>query len=57
MGLPMVRNLLQKGRKVMVYDIVPGPLEIAGKEGAIVAEGPIQIAEKLKTICTMLPAR
>ena len=57
MGLPMARNLLQKGHKVMVYDIVNAQVEAAAKDGAIVAEGPSQIAGKVKTLVTMLPER
>ena len=56
MGLPMVRNLLQKGRKVMVYDAVEKQVQAAVNDGAISGSGVSQVASEVKTIVTMLPA-
>ena len=56
MGLPMARNLLAKGEKLLVYDQVQQQVEEAVNSGAIAASGPAEIAEQVSTICTMLPA-
>ena len=55
MGLPMARNLLKKGQKVMVYDVVEQQLQAAVSDGAIVAGGIAEIGTKAKTVVTMLP--
>ncbi len=51
----MARNLLKKGQKVMVYDVVEQQLQAAASDGAIVAGGIAEIGAKAKTIVTMLP--
>ncbi len=56
MGLPMARNLLRKGKKVMVYDVMEKQVQAAVSDGAIVGSGMTQIAREAKTIITMLPA-
>lgn len=56
MGLPMARNLLAKGEKLVVYDTVQTQVQEAVKSGAMAADGPLEIAKQASTICTMLPA-
>jgi len=55
MGKPMVRNLLKAGHDVTVYDIIQDNINILIKDGAIAAGSAKEVAEKNKTIITMLP--
>ena len=57
MGLPMARNLMAKGHKLVVYDTEKGQVEAAVADGAVAATGPSDVAKQSTTICTMLPAR
>lgn len=57
MGAPMARNLLAKGRGVVVYDKVRGSVDELVKDGAITAGSPGEVAAQCKTVVTMLPAR
>lgn len=55
MGRPMVRNLIEAGYLVMVYDIMPESMSIAEGYGAVKAQGVRVIAEQCNVIFTMLP--
>ena len=58
MGAPMARNLLAKGRPLLVYDKVAASVDkLTGDGGATAASSPREVASQCKTIVTMLPAR
>jgi len=52
----MVRNIIDKGHKVVVYDIFPEATTEAQQHGAEVAKHPAEVAEKASRIVTMLPS-
>jgi len=56
MGLPMSQNLLRKGYKLTVYDIVNERLETAARKGAETATSSKEVAERSEVIITMLPS-
>jgi 3-hydroxyisobutyrate dehydrogenase len=56
MGLPMAQNLLAKGYKLTVYDIVKERVEEVTKRGAKAATSSKEVAEVSDTIITMLPS-
>ena len=55
MGKPMVRNLMNAGNTVTVYDIVGTSVEEMATEGAIPASSSAEVAEKNALIITMVP--
>ena len=55
MGKPMVRNLMNAGNTVTVYDIVGTSVEEMATEGAIPASSSSEVAEKNPLIITMVP--
>jgi 2-hydroxy-3-oxopropionate reductase len=55
MGKPMSKNLLKAGYKLVVYDIVPKPLEELKQAGAEIGTSPSDVASKADVIITMLP--
>jgi len=55
MGKPMSKNLLEAGYKLVVYDIVPAPVEELKQAGAEVGSSPSDVASKTNIIITMLP--
>ena len=55
MGKPMSKNLLKAGYKLVVYDIVPKPLEELKQAGAEIGTSPSDVASKTDVIITMLP--
>lgn len=55
MGLPMVKNLLSKGFAVHVVSRSRGPIENAVSLGAIEANNPRDLAEKVDILLTCLP--
>ena len=55
MGKPMVRNLMNAGNTVTVYDIVGTSVEEMATEGAIPASYSAEVAEKNPLIITMVP--
>ena len=55
MGKPMVRNLMNAGNTVTVYDIVGTSVEEMATEGAIPASSSAEVAEKNPLIVTMVP--
>ena len=57
MGAPMARNLLAKGRPLLVYDKVAASVDQLTGDGATAASSPREVASQCKTIVTMLPAR
>jgi len=56
MGGPMSRNLLKKGYKVRVYDIVGARMEAVVKEGAVAARSSKDVAEKSDIVITIVPS-
>ncbi len=55
MGKPMVRNLMEAGNTVTVYDIVGTAIEEMATEGAIPASSSSEVASKNPLIITMVP--
>ena len=55
MGKPMVRNLMNAGNTVTVYDIVGTSVEEMATEGALPASSSAEVAEKNPLIITMVP--
>ena len=55
MGKPMALNLIKAGHSLMVYDIVPDPVEVLVNAGAQRGETPAQIGAQCDVIFTMLP--
>ena len=55
MGLPMAQNLIKAGHKLVIYDIVPKPVEELKQAGAEVGASPSDVASKANIIITMLP--
>jgi 2-hydroxy-3-oxopropionate reductase len=55
MGKPMSKNLLKAGYPLVVYDIVPAPVEELKQAGAEVGTSPSDVASKTNIIITMLP--
>jgi 2-hydroxy-3-oxopropionate reductase len=55
MGLPMCRNLLRAGHRVIVHDLVPAAAVAAVADGAVAAESSRDVAARCATIITMLP--
>ena len=55
MGKPMAKNLLKAGYELVVYDIVPAPVEEVVKAGAKPASSPKEAAAQGDVIITMLP--
>jgi len=56
MGAPMVRSLLQAGRKVCVFDINPRAVNEAVSHGAVAAQSAAALAAQSGFIVTMLPS-
>ena len=55
MGRPMVRNLMEAGNSVTVYDIVGTAVEEMATEGATAASSSSEVASKNSLIITMVP--
>ena len=55
MGKPMSKNLIKAGHKLVIYDIVPKPVEELKQAGAEVGASPSDVASKANIIITMLP--
>ncbi len=55
MGKPMVRNLMEAGNTVTVYDIIGTAVEEMATEGATPASSSREVAEKNPLIITMVP--
>ena len=55
MGKPMSRNLLKAGHELVVYDIVPEPLEELVAAGAARGASSKDVAARSEVIITMLP--
>ncbi|MCK5552601.1 MAG: NAD-binding protein [Deltaproteobacteria bacterium] len=56
MGGPMSRNLLKKGYRLTVYDIVGARMDPVVKEGAEAARSSKDVAEKSDVIITIVPS-
>lgn len=55
MGGPMALNFINKGNKVMVYDVFPDAMVKLQYAGAKVGQHPAELAEQSDVIITMLP--
>lgn len=55
MGKPMVKNLLQAGYEVLVYDVVPENVAWAAEHGAVPKGSSKAVADECRIIITMLP--
>jgi 2-hydroxy-3-oxopropionate reductase len=55
MGKPMSRNLLKAGYSLIVYDVVPGPVNEIAEAGATRAASGREAAAQAEVIITMLP--
>jgi 2-hydroxy-3-oxopropionate reductase len=55
MGKPMSRNLLKAGYRLVVYDVVPGPIAELAEAGAARGESARDTASRSDIIITMLP--
>ncbi len=55
MGKPMSRNLLKAGYSLIVYDVVPGPVNEIAEAGAARASSGREAAAQAEVIITMLP--
>ena len=56
MGSPMAHNLLAKGHRLVVCDLVQSSVAELVQAGAEAAGSPAQVARQASTIITMLPA-
>ncbi len=52
----MAHNLLERGHRLVVYDMVPSAVEPFSREGVVVAKSPAEVAAQTQTVLTMLPA-
>jgi 2-hydroxy-3-oxopropionate reductase len=55
MGKPMAKNLLKAGHKLVVYDILEGPVRELVEAGATAGSSPKDVASRSELIITMLP--
>ncbi|CAB3372889.1 Hypothetical predicted protein [Cloeon dipterum] len=55
MGGFMAKNLMNKGHKLVVYDVSKAATEALAKAGATVAKNPADVAAQSGTVVTMLP--
>ncbi|MFH1481135.1 MAG: NAD(P)-binding domain-containing protein, partial [Pseudomonadota bacterium] len=55
MGLPMSKNLVQAGYKVVACDINPEALKQAKDNGAETASSPKEVAERCNPVITIVP--
>ena len=55
MGKPMSKNLLKAGHKLVVYDVVPAPVEELAAAGAARGESCRESAARAEIVITMLP--
>ncbi|MDP9066036.1 MAG: 3-hydroxyisobutyrate dehydrogenase [Pseudomonadota bacterium] len=56
MGAPMVRNLLNCGHSLVVFDVVPGHMDSAVSAGATAAASPSRAMADCELAITMLPS-
>jgi len=55
MGNPMAKNVMKAGYNLIVYDILPEPVNELKAAGARAAESPKNVADTCETIILMLP--
>jgi 3-hydroxyisobutyrate dehydrogenase len=56
MGSPMSKNLIKKGYKLTVYDIIKERMEVSVNLGAQAASSSKEVAERSQVIITMVPS-
>jgi 3-hydroxyisobutyrate dehydrogenase len=56
MGLPMAKNLLKAGHRVIGFDTMPRQLEAAQQAGTDIAASPAEAVRAAEIVITMLPA-
>jgi 2-hydroxy-3-oxopropionate reductase len=54
-GKPMAKNLLKAGYKLVVFDVVPAPLQEVVAAAAEKGSSPADVASKVDVVITMLP--
>ncbi len=52
----MANNLLERGHRLVVYDVVSSSVDPFSGKGVVVAKTPAEVAQQTKTVLTMLPA-
>lgn len=55
MGKPMARNLMKAGHGLVVFDVLKANVDALAAEGAEAAASSREVAEKCRTIITMVP--
>ncbi|XP_054162660.1 3-hydroxyisobutyrate dehydrogenase, mitochondrial-like [Oppia nitens] len=55
MGSNMAQNLLNKGHRLVVYDVYPEAMAALADKGALIAHSPADVANKCDRIISMLP--
>jgi 2-hydroxy-3-oxopropionate reductase len=55
MGKPMAKNLVKAGYRLIVNDVVPGPVQELAQLGAETESSPAAVARKSEVLITMLP--
>ena len=55
MGKPMARNLMKAGHELVVFDVLKANVDALAAEGAETAASSREVAEKCRTIITMVP--
>ncbi|MEM7408553.1 MAG: NAD(P)-dependent oxidoreductase [Pseudomonadota bacterium] len=55
MGLPMALNLLAAGHQLVVFDVMREPLIRLADEGAVIANSPRDVADRVETVLVSLP--
>ena len=55
MGSNMANHLLNKGHRLVVYDVYPEAMTAFADKGALVAQNPAELANKCDRVFTMLP--
>ena len=53
----MAQNLLKKGHRLVVYDVMESAVKTAVATGAVKADSPSQVSSQADTVITMLPAK
>lgn len=56
MGRNMAKNLLDKGHRLVVYDVYPEAIESLANHNAVPAQSPAEVAAQCDEIITMLPS-
>ena len=55
MGKPMSKNLLKAGHRLVVFDVVPQPMDELAAAGAAKGSSAADVAARSEIVITMLP--